>query len=407
MILYGILFKEGFAMELIHLIELDRLAKLEGQKYSKKRYLLNQLDLTAGKHFTGIVGPRGSGKTIILKQIALSTNNSFYLSLDTFKDDLFTVIQSIHRELGIENFLLDEVHVHSDFDEVLKKVYDFLKIKIVFTSSMALSMYASSYDLSRRVILKTLYPFSFREFLDFKHNITFPEVQLDQIIDGSWNTKLLQAADFFNDFLRGGNLPFALEEPSPLPLLSNIVQTVIQKDITKVARLTLDELESIDKLLAFIGRSSVDGINYSTISGNLKITKYKSEQYVSLLERAFILHRIFPKGTNLMKEPKIVMALPYRLLYRSFEDSLGGLREDFFIEMVRSLGLDLSYLKSTRGTKTPDYVLKSKNNIVLEIGGKTKGRTQFKGIQIDKKIILSHSIEVRGIKRPLFLIGML
>src|SRR3989339_175107 len=382
MILYGILFKEGFAMELIHLIELDRLAKLEGQKYSKKRYLLNQLDLTAGKHFTGIVGPRGSGKTIILKQIAISTNNSFYLSLDTFKDDLFTVIQSIHRELGIENFLLDEVHVHSDFDEVLKKVYDFLKIKIV-------------------------YPFSFREFLDLKHNITFPEVQLDQIIDGSWNTKLLQAADFFNDFLRGGNLPFALEEPSPLPLLSNIVQTVIQKDITKVARLTLDELESIDKLLAFIGRSSVDGINYSTISGNLKITKYKSEQYVSLLERAFILHRIFPKGTNLMKEPKIVMALPYRLLYRSFEDSLGGLREDFFIEMVRSLGLDLSYLKSTRGTKTPDYVLKSKNNIVLEIGGKTKGRTQFKGIQIDKKIILSHSIEVRGIKRPLFLIGML
>lgn len=394
-------------MELAQLIELDRLAKLEGQKYSKKRYLLNQLNFTTGKHFTGIVGPRGSGKTIILKQIAATTNNSFYLSLDAFKDNLFTTIQSIQRELTVDIFLLDEVHVRSDFDEVLKKVYDFLKVKIIFTSSMALSMYASNYDLSRRVILKTLYPFSFREFLDFKHNMTFPEVQLDQIIEGSWNTKLLQAADFFNDFLKGGNLPFALEEPSPLPLLSNIVQTVIQKDITKVARLATDELELIDKLLNFIGRSSVDGINYSTISDNLKITKYKSEQYVSLLERAFILHRILPKGTNLMKEPKVVMALPYRLLYKPFEDSLGGLREDFFVEMMKALEFNLFYLKSTRGLKTPDYILKSKEDIVLEIGGKTKGRTQFKGIQIDKKIILSHSIEVKGIKRPLFLMGML
>jgi len=128
---------------------------------------------------------------------------------------------------------------------------------------------------------------------------------------------------------------------------------------------------------------------------------------MALLERAFILQRVFPKGTNVLKEPKVVMSLPYRLLYRPFEEAVGGLREDFFVEAMRSGGYDLSYLKSTRGQKTPDYLIKDQEEMVFEIGGKGKGRSQFKGIETKQKIILSHSVESRGIKRPLFLIGFL
>jgi len=44
---------------------------------------------------------------------------------------------------------------------------------------------------------------------------------------------------------------------------------------------------------------------------------------------------------------------------------------------------------------------------VIEIGGKGKGREQFKGIETRQKLILNHSNEVEGIKRPLFLLGFL
>ncbi len=83
-------------------------------------------------------------------------------------------------------------------------------------------------------------------------------------------------------------------------------------------------------MLEFIGRSGIDGIKYSSLSKNCSVTKYKAEQYVSLLEKAFILHQVFSKGINVLKEPKVLMALPYRLLYRDYDDALGALREDFF-----------------------------------------------------------------------------
>ncbi|MDP2913692.1 MAG: hypothetical protein Q8N91_06800 [Candidatus Omnitrophota bacterium] len=75
----------------------------------------------------------------------------------------------------------------------------------------------------------------------------------------------------------------------------------------------------------------MDGINYSSAAQNVHIMKYKAEQYIALLERAFVLHRVFPMGSNVMKEPKIVMALPYRLLYKPLNEAIGGLREDFFV----------------------------------------------------------------------------
>ncbi len=157
----------------------------------------------------------------------------------------------------------------------------------------------------------------------------------------------------------------------------------------------------------FIGLSGVDGINYSSVSRNVHITKYKAEQYITLLERAFVLHQVFPAGSNVMKEPKIVMALPYRLLFRPLNEAIGGLREDFFVEMFRALGKEVFYLKSMRGQKTPDYFIRDSEEIVFEVGGKGKGRSQFKGVDIKKKIIFADGYDMEGIRRPLFLAGLL
>ncbi len=202
-------------------------------------------------------------------------------------------------------------------------------------------------------------------------------------------------------------MPFAMEETNVLGLLENILQTVIYKDISRASKLSMDELDTMVKMLSFIGKSGIDGINYSSLSRNLGITRYKAERFTVLLEKAFVLHRVMPEGTGILKEPKIVMALPYRLLYRSFEECLGGLREDFFVESAKSNGLAIHYLKSTRGKKTPDYVLHGKETTVFEVGGPGKSRQQFKGFASERKIILSDGLATSDIKRPLFLFGLL
>ncbi len=179
------------------------------------------------------------------------------------------------------------------------------------------------------------------------------------------------------------------------------------KDIPRIAKLLTGELDKIEQVVRLIGLSGVDGIKYSSTAQNVHITKYKAEQYIALLERAFILHRVFPMGSNVLKEPKVVMALPYRLLYRPLNEAIGGLREDFFVEAFRALGKEIFYLKSTRGQKTPDYLIRDQEDVVFEVGGKGKGRSQFKDVNVQRKIILTDGYGLTGMRRPLFLLGLL
>ncbi len=394
-------------MNINQLLEFDRLAREDGRKYEKKRALYGIIARDTGAHFIGIVGPRGAGKTIILKQLALVKEKAFYLSLDTMEGDLFDLVKTLHETMRIKMFLLDEVHVYPGFEAGLKKLYDILDIRVVFTSSTALGMYESGYDLSRRILLKKLYPFTLREYAQFKYGQEFGALTLRDIAEGKVPADAFRAGEHFLPYIQGGLMPFALREPEPLPLLENILKAVIRKDIPRIARLLTNELDKIEQLVRFVGRSGVDGINYSSVSRNLHITKYKAEQYIALLERAFILHRVMPAGSNVMKEPKVVMALPYRLLYRPFDEAIGGLREDFFVEALRALDKEVFYLKSVRGQKTPDYLVREFEDIVFEIGGKGKGRSQFKGIDAKRKIILADSYDTAGIRRPLFLAGMI
>jgi hypothetical protein len=99
---------------------------------------------------------------------------------------------------------------------------------------------------------------------------------------------------------------------------------------------------------------------------------------------------------------------PVRLLYRDYPDALGGLREDFFALMLRIQGAKFNYLKSTRGSKIPDFLVRERDgSIVVEIGGRGKGHEQFKGISEKKRLILTHSDRIDKMRKPLVLAGFL
>lgn len=391
------------------LVDLHQRAVEKGRAYSARRDLFDEVRGQQGKHFTGIAGPRGVGKTVLLQQLADLDEHSFYLSADTLDgDDLFEVVSRLALDFQVRSFLIDEIHYCKDYPAVLKGMYDFLDLRVVFTSSVSLSLLDSAQDLSRRVKVLHLLPFTLREYLAFSRGEELAPLSLDDIEARRWSQGHLLAASHFERYLLGGVMPFSLEEPDVLDLLGNIRDRIIQRDIPQVARLLVEEVGKIESMLRFIGRSEVDGINYSSISRNLGITKYKAEAYITLLERAFVLHRVLPAGTNVLREPKVLMSLPYRLLYREFDHAIGGLREDFAAGMLRGAGLPVQYLKSTRGAKTPDFLVRTQEGeLAVEIGGKGKGRSQFKGIAVHRKLIFGHGSRTDGIHRPLHLLGFL
>ena len=105
------------------LIELDQLARRDATNYPRKRLLYKTLRQLQGKHFCGIVGSRGAGKTVLLKQLAAAIENSFYLSLDAGAEhDLFDLAKHLQETMKIDTLLIDEIHFQSNYDAELKKI---------------------------------------------------------------------------------------------------------------------------------------------------------------------------------------------------------------------------------------------------------------------------------------------
>ncbi|HPM92061.1 MAG TPA: AAA family ATPase, partial [Bacteroidales bacterium] len=134
------------------LIKLDSLSKEQAGKYPLKRFLFPNLKflLTNTRQIVGIAGLRGTGKTILLRQLAVDLGQSFYLSADTlpFGTDLFDLSAQLAGTFGIKYLMVDEIHALKDWQGQLKKIYDFQEIRIIFTSSSSLELSEGRYDLS-------------------------------------------------------------------------------------------------------------------------------------------------------------------------------------------------------------------------------------------------------------------
>lgn len=405
------------SMNVDRILELDRRAREEVGKYPERRFAFDTLAAHAGRPFAAVFGPRGTGKTVLLRQLRGCAEDSLYISADTLDpgDSIREIVAYFSDSMRIMNFFIDEIHFAKKYAADLKEIYDFYSVNIWYTSSVSLSLHSSAWDLSRRVISYYLYPFSFREYLAFKFDIRIAPLSLENALMQRVQPEYLKAGPYFNDYLAGGLYPFLLQPGASIRQFDTIIKKILSSDIPNYdPQLTMEDLFLIEKTLAFIGRSPVDGINFSSVSENVGVTKYKAEKYLNILEKTFLLSLVFPKGTNVRKEPKVLLSPPLRLLYRSFDNCVGELREDFFSLAMAQHSMDYHYAKTTRGSKTPDFIMHINNqSIVIEVGGRGKGRTQFKGLDYEKKIVVYHQtagkgkaiIPERGVRVPLHCLG--
>lgn len=396
------------------LIRLDRLARRQVKKYPVKRFLFPQLKylMTGTRQLLGIAGLRGTGKTILLRQLATDLDQTFYLSADTLPAgvDLFEIASHLEESMTIKFLMIDEIHALKEWQGQLKKIFDFLELRIIFTSSSSLELSEGRYDLSRRLTIQHLPLFSFREYLSFTRKPDLPVLTVEEIIKNHKEIyrELFSFEPDFRTWSEIGALPACLDSP-----LSSIVETtvdkVIQKDMLTVGKLSQEDLLSIRVVLLFIARAGIEGCSYSSISRNTGISKFKAQQFVRMMEAASLLRIVLPYGANVLPEPKIMLAPTLRanLAQGSDIDRLtGAIREEFFIHHVVSADLTVNYLKSMRGQKLPDYVLFLKDRkVIVEIGGAGKTSSQFKGIDEKEKLILTQPGAKLGI--PLILFGFL
>jgi len=371
-----------------------------------KRYIHKEVDFSV--KLIGIIGARGVGKTTFLLQYLqenpLPIEKKLYFSADDLDiDSLFDIAYSFHKEGG-ELLIIDEIHKYRGFEKELKKIYDMLPLKVIFSGSSALQLNNAKGDLSRRAIIYDMKGLSFREFIEIKEGIKLPKFSIEEIFVNHTNIarellKIVKPYAFWKEYLYFGFYPFYFEDKKGYKLrLKQTVNTVIEVDIPSIFPIEYDKIISLKKLVRLVCESPPFKINIKSLSQKMGIKDYQTlYRYMEYLRKGRILSLIRAKsrGDNIFVKPQKLYLNNTNLHYAYCNSvEIGTIREVFFISMNEDLEV------ASRG----DFVVN--NKYIVEIGGKNKGYKQIKDLK--NSFIAVDDIEIGfGNKIPLWLFGFL
>src|SRR3989339_420077 len=148
-------------------------------------------DFVMDNRLVGIIGARGVGKTTFLinylREHYSRSSQFLYISADNLYFVEHTLLEAADRfvkDFDGQLLCIDEIHRYKNWNQELKNIYDsYPKLSVIFSGSSSIDLVKGQYDLSRRAILKAMYGFSFREFLEIKEQTQYPVLSLDDIRD--------------------------------------------------------------------------------------------------------------------------------------------------------------------------------------------------------------------------------
>jgi len=373
-----------------------------------KRYIHKEVDFSA--KLIGILGARGVGKTTFLLQHLrdnpLPMEKKLYFSADDLDiDSLFDVAYAFAKEGG-ELLVIDEIHKYKRFEKELKKIYDMLPLKVIFSGSSALQLDHAQGDLSRRVMLYSMNGLSFREFIEIKEGLTLPSYSQEDIFTNHAEIarsllKSFRPYAFWKEYLNFGYYPFYFEDAKGYPLrLKRTIHAVIEVDIPSIFPIEYEKILSLKKLVHLVCVSPPFKINIKALADKMGIKDYQTlYRYMEYLHRGRILSLIRAKsrGDSIFVKPQ-KLYLANTNLHHAYCDSaeMGTLREVFFMSMLGEENIEVA----SKG----DFMVDGK--YVVEIGGKNKSYRQIK--DLEHSYIVADDTEVGfANKIPLWLFGFL
>ncbi len=390
---------------------------LKSTNYQTHRYLFNTFNTNS--RLTGLVGPRGTGKTTLLLQYIKdridNINESIYVSLDNIyftQTKLIDFVDDLYEINGIRNYFFDEVHKYPKWDQELKNIYDsYPNINIVFSGSSSMDLIKGTYDLSRRGKLFKLGGMSFREYLEFRLDITLRSFNFKEILSNPESvieevSGIERLKGHFLEYLDSGYYPFLFEdEENYHQKIINIIDKTIYEDISNFYKLKTENLINFRKILSYLATIPPGQLNRNNISKYIGLDNKTVENYLKILNETGLACLIREKksGSGLLKATeKIYLDNPniYKAIIDDigFEYKKGTVREIFFIKMLQNSGEKVYY------SKVGDFQVQGLN---FEVGGKGKQKKQIKeslenSYLVKDDILFSSSYEI-----PLYLFGFL
>ncbi len=378
--------------------------------FTYKRYFHNTISLD--KKLVGIIGARGVGKTTFLlqylKELDIPFSKKLYISADIITiPSLFEVANAFSKEEG-EVLIIDEIHKYKNFEIELKKIYDILDLKVIFSGSSALEIDNAKADLSRRAIVYDVFGLSFREFIELEKNITLSSYKLEEILNNHIDISYELLTKFnltllFREYLKSGYYPFYFEDKEDyLIKLNETINTVIEVDIPSIFPIEYNSIQNLKKLVRLICLSHPHTPNIKELLVKMDMKdNYKGlYRFIEYLNRAKIFNTLksTTKRDNIFTKPDKIYLNNTNLHYAYCQNSnTGTIREVFTTSMLQEK-------HTITIAKKGDFLVDDK--YIFEVGGKNKSFKQIKDIK--DSFVVADDIEIgSGNKIPLWLFGFL
>lgn len=241
----------------------------------------------------GILGQKGVGKsTLILQHIKQqgSRDESLYVVADDIYFSAHTLLETARDFFarGGKYLYIDEIHKYENWSREIKNIYDSLPLlHVVYSGSSMLDLKLGGADLSRRVIEYHIPVWSFREYLNLRNGWSLKPATLDEVLKGQVDFPYgpERPLKYFDDYMRKGCYPFSMELEFETRL-RQVINTTVEVDIPKYAKMTVAATQKLKKFMYCISRSVPVKINFSDMARDLELNRDELPRYLEYLEKA-------------------------------------------------------------------------------------------------------------------------
>ena len=313
-------------------------------------------------HAVIVSGLRRVGKSTLLAQMAhkLGSDQFYYVNFEDDRflsfeaddaNDLYQVLLEVFGER--KTFIIDEVQNITGWEHFVRRFMDMgFKFYITGSNASLLSKELGT-RLTGRYVPIELFPFSFKEYLDFRAE-DIPDLTRMTTVQHARLQNLLQA------YSESGGIPDVLKYPE-LPLLRTLYDDVLYRDIA--TRYRLDDVTAIRELAFYLISNPTSLISFNKLKDQFRLGSVNTiKNYVGYMENSWLIFTLNVYDYSVKRQQiaaKKIYCIDTGLVTRvgfGFSPNIGKLLENLVFLAIRRTTQNIYYFSSPGGYEVDFYL---------------------------------------------------